>query len=67
MYSYTTPHHISIVPLTTISYINKVHADTLLEMEENPFLIIEHTNITIIPALTTEHLIIHGNLMESRW
>ena len=29
--------HISIVPLTSIYYPNKIHTDTLLEMEENPF------------------------------
>ena len=32
------PHHISIVPLTSINYPNKIHIDTLLEMEENAFL-----------------------------
>ena len=44
-------HHISIVLLTSINYSNKIHTDTLLEMEDNPFFTIEQTNVTIIPAL----------------
>ena len=44
-------NNISIAPLTTLNYPNKIHADTLLEMDENPFFTIEHPNITITPAL----------------
>ena len=45
------PHQITIVPLTPINYPDKIHAHTLLEIEENPFFSIEQPNITIIPAL----------------
>ena len=31
------PHHISIVPLTPINYPDKIHTNTLLDLEENPF------------------------------
>ena len=34
-----------------MNYPNKIHTDTLLEMEENPFFTIEQPNVTIIPAL----------------
>ena len=45
------PHHISIVLFTPVNYPGKIHTDTLLEMEENPFFAIEQPNITIVPAL----------------
>ena len=45
------PHHISVVPLISINDPNKIHTDTLLEVEENPFFTIEQPNITIIPTL----------------
>ena len=31
------PHHSSIVPFTSTNYTNETYADTLMEMEENPF------------------------------
>ena len=43
-----TPSPISIAPLTSINYPNKIHTDKLLE---NPFFAIEQTRETIIPAL----------------
>ena len=31
------PHHISIVPLTSMNFPNKIQTNTLLEMEESPW------------------------------
>ena len=45
------PHHISIVPLSPINYTENIQTNTLLDMEENPFFLIEQSNITIIPGL----------------
>ena len=43
------PHHISIVPLMPVNHPGKIHTDTLLEMEENPFFTFEQ-HMIIIPA-----------------
>ena len=60
-------HHISIVPLTTINYPNKMHTDILLGIEENPFFTIEHPNITIIPALQKLDNITPDKFMAVLW
>ena len=46
-------HHISIIPLTPINHtcIINLQTNTLLEIEENPFLSTKQPNITIIPTL----------------
>ena len=36
-----TPNHSSISPLTPINYTGSIQTNTLLEMEENPFFLIE--------------------------
>ena len=47
----TAPHyHISIIPLKPVNntFVSNLQPNTLLEIEENPFLSIEQANITII-------------------
>ena len=44
-------HHIAIVSLTPIHYPDKIHTNTVLEIEDNPFFCIEQRNITIIPPV----------------
>ena len=45
------PHHIAVVPLTPINYPDKMQANTLPEIKENPFHSVEQLNITIKPDL----------------
>ena len=47
------PYYISIVPLTPINHTGSIQRNTLLEIEENPFISIKQLNITIIPTLKT--------------
>ena len=61
------PKHISIVPLTPINYSGKIHRDTLLEREENPFSTIEQPNITVIPALQKPHNRTPDKFMAILW
>ena len=61
------PHHISIIPLTPTDYPHKIHTDTLLEMEENPFFTIEQPDITIILALQKLDNKTHDKFMTIIW
>ena len=47
------PYYISIIPLKPVNHTlgTNLWPNTLLEIEENPFLSIEQLNITIIPVL----------------
>ena len=45
------PHYISIVLLTPINYTRNMQTNTLLDIEANPFFLIEQPNVTVIPAL----------------
>ena len=54
MITVTIPaHHISIVPLKAINQAININctSETLLEIEENPFLMIEQSELVIEPTL----------------
>ena len=50
--NYTT-HHISIAPLKAFNHAisNSIKSNTLIEIEENPFLAIEQPDLVLIPML----------------
>ena len=69
-HSATIPlYHVSIIPLQPVNYTSGINLqpNTLLEIEENPFLSIKQLSITITPVLQRLGLRIPDNFMAILW
>ena len=63
------PYHISIIPVKSINHAlsSNIKSNTLIEIEENPFLSIEQPDLIMIPMLQKLGLIIPAVYMAVLW